>query len=69
MQVSGQLQAPAALPPQKVRLVPIEQEDGWVPEPIWTLWRGEESLFPAENRTPAVCTVAPSLYWLGYPAL
>jgi hypothetical protein len=23
--------------------VPIVQDVGWVPEPIWTLWRGEKS--------------------------
>jgi len=33
------LHAPAALPP-----VPIGQEAGWAPEPVWTLWRREKPL-------------------------
>jgi hypothetical protein len=32
MEVSGQLHAPAALPPGKELLVPIGQEGGWAPE-------------------------------------
>jgi hypothetical protein len=35
MEVSGQLHAPAALPPGKEPLVPIGQEAGWAPEPFW----------------------------------
>jgi hypothetical protein len=31
MEVSGQLHAPAALPPGKETLVPIGQEAGWAP--------------------------------------
>jgi hypothetical protein len=38
MEVSGQLHAPAALPPGKGPLVPIGQEAGWAPEPFWTRW-------------------------------
>jgi hypothetical protein len=34
MEVSGQLHAPAALPPGKEPLVPIEQEARWVPETL-----------------------------------
>jgi hypothetical protein len=34
--VSGQLHAPAALPPGKDPPVPIEQEVGWTQEPVWT---------------------------------
>jgi hypothetical protein len=37
--VSGQLHAPAALPPGKVPPVSIGYKAGWAPEPIWTLWR------------------------------
>jgi hypothetical protein len=36
MEVSGQLHEPAALPPEKEPLVPIEYEAGWAPEPFWT---------------------------------
>jgi hypothetical protein len=38
--------------------VPIGQEAGWAPEPVWTLWRGEKCLASAENRTPAIQPVA-----------
>jgi hypothetical protein len=32
---------------------------GWVaPEPVWTLWSREKSVFPAENRTLAIQPVA-----------
>jgi hypothetical protein len=34
--VSGQRHAPAALYPLKGPLVPIVQEAGWAPEPVWT---------------------------------
>jgi hypothetical protein len=35
--VSGQRHAPAALlPPGKGPPVPIGQEAGWAPEPVWT---------------------------------
>jgi hypothetical protein len=37
MGVSGQLHAPASLYPGKGPPVPIVQEAGWAPEPVWTL--------------------------------
>jgi hypothetical protein len=37
--------------------VHIEQEAGWAPEPVWTLWRREQSCI-AWNRTPVVQPVA-----------
>jgi hypothetical protein len=44
MGVSGQRHAPAALlPPGKGSPVPIGQEAGWAPEPVWTQ-RLEESV-------------------------
>jgi hypothetical protein len=46
--VSVQLHAPAALPPRKEPLVPIGQEVGWTPEPVWTTWRRENS-WPYQN--------------------
>jgi len=38
MEVSGQLHAPAALPPRKKPLVPIGQGAELRPEPVWTGW-------------------------------
>jgi hypothetical protein len=58
MEVSGQLQAQAVLPPRKEPLILIDSEAGWVPEPAWTLWNIEKSLAPAGNRTPAIQLVA-----------
>jgi hypothetical protein len=52
MGVSGQRHAPAALylrgkdPP-----VPIGQEAGWAPEPVWTQRLEEKSFDPAGDRT------------------
>jgi hypothetical protein len=34
--------------------VPNEQEAGWAPDPVWTLWSRETFLAPSGNRTPAV---------------
>jgi hypothetical protein len=39
--MSGKLHAQAALPQRQESPVPIGQEDGWAPEPIWTPWRRE----------------------------
>jgi hypothetical protein len=58
MGVSGQLHAPAALPPGEKPPVPIGQEAGWAPEPVSKLWSTEISLAPAGNRIPAVQPVA-----------
>jgi hypothetical protein len=41
--VSGQIHAPAALPPGKEPPVPIGYEVGWTPEPVYTTWRSENS--------------------------
>jgi hypothetical protein len=43
LKVSGQLNAPAALTPEKEPPVYIGQEAGWTPEPVWTTWRRENS--------------------------
>jgi hypothetical protein len=52
MEVSGQLHAPAPLPPGKEPLVPIEQEAGWAAsKPFWTRWWREKFPAPAGNRT------------------
>jgi hypothetical protein len=39
MKVSGQLHAPAALPPREELPVHIGEEVGWTREPVWTTWR------------------------------
>jgi hypothetical protein len=55
MGVSGQSHAPAALlPPGKGPAVPIVQEAGWAPEPVWTQRIQEKSFAPAGDRTPIV---------------
>jgi hypothetical protein len=51
MEMSCQLHAPAALSPRKESVVPIGFEAEWAPEPVWTLWRTEESVASAGNRT------------------
>jgi hypothetical protein len=38
-------------PPGKGPPVPIGQEAGWAPEPVWTLRLEEKSFVPAEDRT------------------
>jgi hypothetical protein len=56
MGVSGQHHAPAALyPPRKGPTVPIGNEAGWAPEPVWTQGLEEEkSSAPVGDRTPIV---------------
>jgi hypothetical protein len=44
MEVSDQLDAPAALSAGKVSPVPVGLEAGWAPEPVWTLWSKEKNL-------------------------
>jgi hypothetical protein len=48
MGVSGQHHAPAALLPP----VPIGQQAGWAPEPVWTQRIEEKSFASAVDRTP-----------------
>jgi hypothetical protein len=58
MGVSGKRYAPAALfPPGKRPPVPIGQEAGWAPEPVWTHRPEEKSLASVEDR-PVVQSVA-----------
>ena len=59
----GQRHAPAALYPGKVP-VPIVQEAGWVPGPVWT---GEENLALTGIRSPDRQARRQSLYRLSYP--
>jgi hypothetical protein len=51
MEVSGQLHAPAALPPEIESPVPIR----WTPEPVWTTWSREKCLhFYVTYRVPVL---------------
>jgi hypothetical protein len=60
MGVSGQRHAPAALlPPGKEPPVPIVQEAGWAPEPVWTQRLKEKSFAPAGDRTSIVRSSSP----------
>jgi hypothetical protein len=53
MGVSGQRHDPAALlPPGKGPPVPIVQEAGWAPEPVWTQRIEDKSFAPTGDRTP-----------------
>ena len=46
-------------------LVPIVQEAGWAPGPVWT---GAENLAPTKIQSPDRPARRESLYWLSYPA-
>jgi hypothetical protein len=48
-----------ALPPKKGPPVPIVQEAGWAPEPVWTQRLEEKSSAPAGNRTPIARSSSP----------
>jgi hypothetical protein len=61
--VSGQLHAPAALPPGKEPPVPTAYEAGWVPEAVWTMWRTENSWpYRDSNSYPSVVQLVASRY-------
>jgi hypothetical protein len=70
MEVSCQHHAPAALPRWETASLPIGQEAGWDPDPVWTWWLREYNPFTAlaGNWIPVVQLVASSLYWLSYPS-
>jgi hypothetical protein len=57
MGVSGQRHASAALCPGERSTVPIVQEAGWAPEPVWTQRLQEKSFAPAGDRTPIARSV------------
>jgi hypothetical protein len=63
--VRGQRHAPAAFYPPWKDPVPIVQEDGWAPGPVWT---GAENLAPSGVRYPDRPARSQSLYRLSYPA-
>jgi hypothetical protein len=47
------------LPPGKGPPVPIVQEAGWAPEPVWTQRLEEKSFAPAGDRTPIARSSSP----------
>jgi hypothetical protein len=58
LEVSGQLHTPASLPP-----VPIGEEVGWTPEPVWTTWKREDSWpYLDSNSDPSVVQSVASRY-------
>ena len=61
--VRGQRHVPAAFTPGK-DMVPIVQEAGWAPGPVWT---GAENLAPTGIRSPDRPARSQSLYRLPYP--
>ena len=61
--VKGQRHAPTALYPRE-DVVPIVQEAGWAPGPVWT---GAENLAPTGIRSPDRPARSQSLYRLRYP--
>jgi hypothetical protein len=58
MEVSGQLNMPAALTLGIGLPVPIGKEAGCSSEPIWALWRREESLAFIWNQTLIIQSIA-----------
>ena len=65
MRVGGQSPVPAAFIPGKGP-VPIVQEAGWAPGPVWI---GAEDLAPTGIRSPDIPARSGSLYRLRYPGL
>ena len=60
MGMGGQRHAPATLPP-----VPIVQEAGWAPGPVWT---SAENLVPTGIQSPDRPACSQSLFRLSYRA-
>jgi hypothetical protein len=63
MEVNVHFHVPAALPPGKGPPVPIGQEAGRAPEPVWTTWRREYSWpYRDWNSDPSVIQPVASRY-------
>jgi hypothetical protein len=56
MEVSNQHRAPAALSSGKEPPVPIEQEAGWAPEPVWTVV-GKSDHYDNKKTNAVLCDV------------
>jgi len=54
---------PRQLYPRETNPVPIVQEAGWAPGPVWT---GDKNLVPTEIRSPERPVRSESLYRLSY---
>jgi hypothetical protein len=62
---------PRFTPREKGPLVPIVQEAGWAPVPVWTQRLQKKILTPLpgiEPRSPGRSVRSQTLYWLSYPA-
>jgi hypothetical protein len=63
MEVSGQLHAPAALPPGKESPVPSGEEAGWATELVWiTLRREKSGPYRDSNSDPSIIQPVASRY-------
>jgi hypothetical protein len=56
------------LPPGKEPPVPIVQEAGWAPEPVWAQRLEEKSSASVGGTNPGRPVHSQTLYWLSYPA-
>ena len=39
---NSQLHAPITLLPGKATPLPVEEDPGWAPQPVWVLWRRQD---------------------------
>jgi hypothetical protein len=69
MEVSGQLNAPAALRLGKELLLPIGYDSGWTPEPVWARWCGEKFPAPIGTRTLPIIQPVAQRYTTELPRL
>jgi hypothetical protein len=61
--MSGQPYAPAALTTEKDSPVPIRWEVWWIPEPVWSTWKSQNSLpYRDSNSDPSVVKPIASRY-------
>jgi hypothetical protein len=68
LEVSSQLQGPAALPPRKEPPVPTGYEVGWTPEPVWTTWGENSWAYRDSNSDPSYSAGSQWLYRMRYPS-